>query len=75
MTYDDHIDCDRQLNEAEEQILKLKAKNKSLRSKVKLWKNRVDEAVIIVANYEDYDLAGTSVVVTGSLSAPVLKVA
>ncbi len=53
MTYDDHEDCDRQLNEAEEQILKLKAKNKSLRSDVKLWKNRVDEAVIIVANYED----------------------
>ena len=28
MTYDDHIDCDRLLNEAEEQILKLKAELK-----------------------------------------------
>ncbi len=28
MTYDDHEDCDRQLNEAEEQILNLKAELK-----------------------------------------------
>lgn len=28
MTYDDHEDCDTQLNEAEEQILKLKAELK-----------------------------------------------
>ncbi len=28
MTYDDHVDCDTQLNEAEEQILNLKAELK-----------------------------------------------
>ncbi len=30
MTYDDHEDCDRQLNEAEKQILNLKARNEAL---------------------------------------------
>ena len=30
MTYDDHADCDKQLNEAEEQILNLKTENKEL---------------------------------------------
>ncbi len=32
-------------------------------------------AAKVVANYEDYDLSGSSVAVTGSMSSPVLKVA
>ena len=39
--------------------------------------NAVDTrmAAKVIANYEDYDLSGSSVVVTGSMSSPVLKVA
>ena len=44
---------------AEMQILKrkieqLKFKNKSLKGKVNLWKNRVGEAADIIANYEEF---------------------